>query len=184
MFKIPKSFAILLLIFIFFSGCSGKEDLFAPNGDQRERVPDYVLRNVTHYYYEDGVKKSTIVFESGEYYSDEEELDVENCNYIYYDINGNIKSRGSSDRARVYKGGSLIISEDNVVLISETNNAVLETDYLEWHGNEEQFITDRFVKITRTNGDIITGYGMLADLALSFVTIQKDARGSFTEDRD
>jgi LPS export ABC transporter protein LptC len=186
LFKNPESFAILFLIFVILMGCSGREKggQFAREGDSEERVPDYVFNNVTHYYYEDGVKKTTIMFESGEYYSDEEELSVEKCNYIYYDINGNINSRGSSDRARIYDDGSLIISEDNVVLISETNNAVLETDYLEWHGTEEQFVTDHFVKITRTNGDIITGYGMLADLAISFITIQKDAKGSFIENQD
>jgi LPS export ABC transporter protein LptC len=177
---------VFFLIAVILSGCSGKEreSHGAPVDGSGERVPDYILHNVTHYYYENGIKKSTITFETGEYYSDQEELYVEKCNYIYYDMNGNVKSRGSSDRARIFNNGSLIISEDNVVLVSETNSAVLETDYLEWHGDEESFTTDSFVTITRTNGDIITGYGMVADLAISLVTIQKDAKGSLTENQD
>ena len=186
MFSKHKSLVVLLLMIVSLGGCFSKvkDSLTVQGGDHTERVPDYVIHNVTHYYYENGIKKSKITFESGEYYSDREELNVENCNYIYYDKDGNIKSKGSSDRAQIFKGGSLIISEDNVVLVSETNNAVLKTDYLEWHGDEEQFYTDHFVTITRTNGDIITGYGMLADIALRFITIQKNARGSFTENQD
>jgi LPS export ABC transporter protein LptC len=168
------------------SGClsQGKENQINQNSDSPAPAPDYIFQDVTHYYYEDGIKKTMIMFESGEYYSEGEELYVENCTYIYYDIDGNVNSRGSSDRAKIFNNGSLIISEDNVVIISETNNAVLETEYLEWHADEEQFVTDRFVTVTRTNGDIITGYGMLADLAIRFVTINKDAKGSFKEDQD
>ena len=183
MFNTPRSFGIILLICVSLSGClsKGKESRINQSGDSSGPVPDYIFQNVTHYYYEDGIKKSMIMFESGEYYSEHEELYVVKCNYIYYDIDGTVSSRGSSDRAKIFNNGSLIISEDNVVIISETNNTVLETEYWEWHGDEEQFITDRFVNVTRTNGDIITGYGMLADIAIRFVTINKDAKGSFTE---
>ena len=184
MFNTVRSFGIILLICVSLSGCLNKrkETQINLNGDTLEPAPDYIFQGVTHYYYEDGIKKTMIKFENGEYYSEREELYIENCTYIYYDMNGNVNSRGSSERAKIYNNGSLIISEDNVVIISETNNAVLETEYLEWHGDEEQFVTDRFVTITRTNGDIITGYGMLADLAIRFVTINKDAKGSFIED--
>jgi hypothetical protein len=58
---------------------------------------------------------------------------------------------------------------------------VLETEYLEWHGGQEQFITDRFVTITRTNGDTISGIGLLSDVALRLVTIHKNVKGSFEE---
>jgi LPS export ABC transporter protein LptC len=186
LFNTPRSFGIILLICISLSGClsQGKENQINQNSDSPDPAPDYIFQDVTHYYYEDGIKKTMIMFESGEYYSEGEELYVENCTYIYYDIDGNVNSRGSSDRAKIFNNGSLIISEDNVVIISETNNAVLETEYLEWHADEEQFVTDRFVTVTRTNGDIITGYGMLADLAIRFVTINKDAKGSFKEDQD
>ncbi len=101
-----------------------------------------------------------------------------------YDIDGTINTTGSSDRAKIFDNGALIISEDNVVIISEKNDAVLETEYLEWHGDKDQFITDHFVTITRSNGDIITGYGMVADLAIRFVTIDKNAKGSFIENQD
>ena len=184
MFNTGRSFGIILLICVSLSGClnKGKETRDDHKDDTLEPAPDYIFQDVTHYFYEDGIKKTVVMFESGEYYSEGEELSVEMCTYIYYDINGNVNSRGSSDRARIYNNGSLIVSEDNVVIISETNKAVLETEYLEWHGDEEQFVTDRFVTITRTNGDIITGYGMLADIAIRFITINKDAKGSFIED--
>jgi hypothetical protein len=39
------------------------------------------------------------------------------------------------------------------------------------------------VRITRKNGDTISGRGMVADLALRFITIQSDVKGSFKESR-
>jgi lipopolysaccharide export system protein LptC len=57
----------------------------------------------------------------------------------------------------------------------------LNTEYLEWHGNENQFTTDRFVTITQENGDTISGVGMVADIGLKKVSIKKDVKGSFRE---
>ncbi len=174
---------VLVFLFIVLNGCGGKASRLSEeeSGASRKRIPDYIIHDVTHYYYEGGIKKTEIIFDEGDYYSDEEKLYVENCSFIYYDIDGEINSRGRSERAIVLNNGSIILAEENVVITSETNGAVLETEYLEWHGGQEQFITDRFVTITRTNGDTISGIGLLSDVALRFITIHKNVKGSFEE---
>lgn len=174
---------VLIFLFIVLNGCGGKASRLSEeeSGASRKRIPDYIIHDVTHYYYEGGIKKTKIIFDTGDYYSDEEKLYVENCSFIYYDIDGEINSRGRSERATVLNNGSIILAEENVVITSETNGAVLETEYLEWHGGQEQFITDHFVTITRTNGDTISGIGLLSDVALRLVTIHKNVKGSFEE---
>ena len=177
-----KVYTSLFVVFFFIlSGCDGREknrpvDI---SDIQEKSLPDYVLEDVTHYHYENGILKLEITFEKGKFYSAEDELYVENCTFIYYDINENLLSRGRSKKAKVFSDQSLIIAENEVVIVSEVNGGVLETEYLEWHGQGDQFLTDSPVTITRKNGDIITGIGMVADIALRFVTIQKDVKGSF-----
>jgi len=78
----------------------------------------------------------------------------------------------------LYQDESLLIAEEDVVVISAVNGARLDTEYLEWIGKEDRFSTDRFVTITRENGDILTGMGMDADVALQFITIRKNVKGS------
>ncbi len=146
---------------------------------QEKILPDYALKNVKHYHYEKGILRLEVIFEDGEYYSAEQELHIENCSFLYYDIDETLISRGRSKRARIFSEQSLIIAENDVVIISEVNGGVLETEYLEWHGHEDRFVTDRPVTITRRNGDIVSGKGMIADIALRFVTLESDVRGSF-----
>ena len=177
---------ILILYSFFFVGCSDNEkDRTGEVPDtEEELVPDYSLKEVTHYHYKDGLLRMEITFEEGEFYSDTEELDIDNCNYIYYDIDGTMVSRGRSKEAKVFDNQSLIIAEKDVVIKSEVNGAVLETDYLEWHGTQEQFVTERPVTITRQNGDMISGIGMIADITLRYITIKKDVSGSFSDTQD
>jgi len=143
----------------------------------QENRADYVTRDVVHYSYEHGVLKLKIDFEHGEYYSGQGELLVENCSFVYYDNNGETVSRGSSKRAKLMEGKSILIAEGNVEVVSEINRGKLNTQYLEWHGQEDQFVTPSFVTFTRENGDKLSGTGMIADIGLQVITINRDVRG-------
>jgi LPS export ABC transporter protein LptC len=109
---------------------------------------------------------------------------VENCRFVYYDKEGKVVSRGSSKFAKLFENGNELVAEENVVVISEENGGRLDTEYLEWHGNKNRFSTDRFVIITQKNGDTISGVGMVADIGLKMVTIQKDVKGCFREKKE
>ncbi len=173
-------FAVFLFAFlIFLSGCGNisRHGDSQKNEQSRETLPAYVMKDVTYYYYRDGYLQVKMDFETGEYYMEKEELRIANCTFLYYDINEKILSRGRSKRATIHIDHSLIIAEDEVVIISELNGGVLETDRLEWHGDKEQFITESYVNLTRRKIDSITGKGMVADIALRKVTIKKDVRG-------
>jgi LPS export ABC transporter protein LptC len=177
--------AVYLCIFLLVplvSICgTGDEGAGEASEEDRALIPDYILNDVVHHYYEDGVKKVKIVFETGRYFSVANELLVEKCSFVYYDKKGEVVSRGNSKYARLFSDGTELIAEEDVVVISEENKGRLNTEYLEWHGNENQFTTDRFVTITQENGDTISGVGMVADIGLKKVSIKKDVKGSFRE---
>ncbi len=180
--RIALGYLLLYLLFLIAASfChaagrreSGGKDSPAQNLD----LPDYVLRDVTHYHYESGVLKVKALFDSGSFSRGSEELHVENCSFVYYDSSGSVVSKGSAKEATIFRDRSELIARGEVVVVSEVNGGKLETDYLEWHGTQNQFTTESFVTITRTNGDILQGIGMISDVALRYVTIKKNVRGT------
>jgi LPS export ABC transporter protein LptC len=170
----------ILLFMLVLSGCSQRGGQGADRGKaEPEAVPAYSLEDVTHYQYDDGVLRLKVNFDRGAYYDDRQELRIENCMFVYYDSDGNEVSTGRSRRATIHRESSQLIAEEDVVIVSEVNRGRLETDYLEWRGDESQFVTESYVTITRDNGDTLQGVGMITDMALNYVTIKRDVRGSF-----
>ncbi len=171
-----------MLIMSMISMCSScsqrKGEFTAGSTGNREVLPSYSLEDVTYYQYEAGSLMLKIMFEQGSFYDEQQELRVEKCRFVYYDIYGNMVSTGRSRKAVLYKGRSQLVAEDDVVVISEENGGMLQTDYLEWRGDSAQFVTESFVTITRQNGDTLQGIGMITDVALNYVTIKRDVRGS------
>jgi LPS export ABC transporter protein LptC len=180
----PCTFCAALFLLVL-SGCADgrTERRTAEETGGEIQLPEYVLRGVTHSFYESGVLKLRFDFEKGSYFAGRHELAVVNCAYIYYDSEGNVLSRGRSKRATLMSGGSRLVAEDDVVVVSEVNGGVLKTGRLEWLGEKNQFSTNDFVTVTRVNGDMISGKGMIADLALRVVTIKRNVKGYFKENK-
>jgi hypothetical protein len=115
--------AVYLCIFLLVplvSICgTGDEGAGEASEEDRALIPDYILNDVVHHYYEDGVKKVKIVFETGRYFSVANELLVEKCSFVYYDKKGEVVSRGNSKYARLFSDGTELIAEEDVVVISE-----------------------------------------------------------------
>jgi LPS export ABC transporter protein LptC len=179
----PLCVALTLAV---LSGCAGvrTEKKTAAKTEGEIQLPEYILRGVTHSFYENEVIKVRVNFERGAYFAGRQELAVENCAYIYYDSKGNVLSRGRSRKATLFSGSSRLVAEDDVVVVSEVNGGVLKTARLEWQGEKNQFSTNDFVTVTRVNGDMISGKGMIADLALRVVTIKRNVKGHFRENKN
>jgi LPS export ABC transporter protein LptC len=171
------------LSLLILAGCAAKREgnraAEATGGETQ--LPEYVLRGVTHSLYEGGALKLKVAFERGAYFAGRRELAVEKCTYVYYDSEGNVLSRGRSKRATLFSDGPRLVADGDVVVVSEVNGGVLETGRLEWRGRSNQFTTNDFVTMRRLNGDMISGKGMIADLALRVVTIKRNVKGQFQE---
>ncbi len=177
---------VLCVLFLIaaLTGCSLKTKDRQDSEDPAtvQQLPQYKLHQVTHLHYESGILRFKVVFDRGSFYSDTDELHVENSSFVYYDSYGSILSRGRSKTATLFKNEGQLIAEDDVVVVSEVNGGVLTTDYLEWHGDRSQFTTESFVTITRKNGDILQGIGMVTDVALRYVQVKKDVKGKIKAD--
>jgi LPS export ABC transporter protein LptC len=140
-------------------------------------VPRYSLEQVQHFHYQQGDLRVKVAFEHGEFFSESGELRVEKCSFVYYDSSGAPLSRGSSQRAVLFENRSRLEASRDVEIVSAVNGATLRTEHLVWEGGENRFTTEEEVLITRENGDILQGVGMVADVALNVVTIQRNVHG-------
>lgn len=180
-FPVKRTFIAMLILLFTVSGCSiyekkAKAVRNYPEGEEK-RQSDYVLEGVTHFHYENGILKVLIEFKLGYYYKREDELEMFDCKFKYFNKAGDLVSHGKAESALLYSVKSRLIARGNVVVTSETNGATLKTDELEWDGDEEKFFTESEVEITSKKGDVITGRGMVADIALRFVKIKYNVRG-------
>lgn len=174
-------FLIVLAVMFAISGCTiydkkikGSDGLVDSHENGKS---DYVLEGVTHYHYENGVLKILIEFDEGYYYKNDDKLEMFNCRFEYYEEDGDLASRGEARTAFLYSLKSKLIAIGNVVVVSEKNGTTLKTDELQWDGDSERFNTDSYVEITSRKGDVITGRGMVADIALRFVRIKHNVKG-------
>ncbi len=175
-------FITIFSLFIIFTGCSitgtsekSKEKI--NSGSENKNPPAYILYNVTHKHYEKGKLVVSVNFSRGEYYSKEDLLRADGCSFEYFE-DGEVITTGRSIKADFYVSKSLLIAKGDVVITSVKNKTTLVTDYLEWYGDENIFTTDSEVKITRENGDSISGKGLTADIALKIIRIKHNVRGT------
>jgi LPS export ABC transporter protein LptC len=177
--RVSVSIALLLFATALLFGCERADTQGEYGTNEAGALPTYSLKGVTHFQYENGILRQRVDFDQGDYYEDLQELRIENCRFVYYDCDGTVVSRGHSKKANLFIRESRLVAEEDVVIVSEVNRGRLETDYLEWQGDESRFVTEEFVTITRYNGDILQGIGMITDVALNYVTIKSDVKGSF-----
>jgi len=175
--------SLLLLILLFVTDCkkvvklSSKTSINSNKKYYKQKVPDYIVYDVTHYHYNEGKISVQLKFKKGTYFSDDALLKIENCDFIYYDKNGDVSSKGHANRADLYMQDSYMKAWDDIKVESIKNGAILNTSYLEWNGDNDNFVTDKAVVITQKNGDSISGIGMVTDIALSYATIKKNVKG-------
>lgn len=167
---------VLLLLIPLVLCAAGARNL-ARQPAKEGPLPRYSLEGVQHFHYEQGDLRIKVDFDHGDFFADEGELRIEKCQFVYYDSSGDTLSRGTSEQAVLFENSSRLVAHRNVVIVSEVNGATLRTDHLVWEGKERQFTTDEEVVITRENGDILRGVGMVADVSLNVVTILRNVHG-------
>jgi LPS export ABC transporter protein LptC len=169
--------AVLILLLFVSPVLMGSKPMELPPPETEEERPRYSLNDVLHYHYQDGVLRLEVSFTHGDFFSEAGELRVENCRFVYYDETGAPLSRGNSNRATLFENQSRLVAQDDVVVFSEVNGGTLTTEHLVWEGSESRFTTEEEVVMTRKNGDILQGEGMVADVALNYVVIKRNVHG-------
>jgi LPS export ABC transporter protein LptC len=100
-----------------------------------------------------------------------------------YDAEGAVVSTLVGDSGLIREKAGDLHMYGHVVAVTE-NESRLETDSLYFDPETQLIHTDEFVRITRPNGDTLTGWGFEADRQLTRVTILRQVSGSFQSGKE
>ena len=75
-------FLLTSLIIFSGSGIKSRDESFTSPQSRDTVLPEYILKEVRHYHYEESILRMEASFEEGEYYASSQELYIENCNFV------------------------------------------------------------------------------------------------------
>jgi LPS export ABC transporter protein LptC len=178
MIKSLQTFWLICALSLIIWGCQA-EPAFQYE-EVSDEIPDQEARNITIINsngdlleYQMKAKYIRIFEEKNYTYADTAEI-------ISYDRFGEIETVLTCDQAELDETKNIFIGKGNVVVTSE--NAILETEYLRWNRNTDQFEAKEGVKIIREN-NIMRGQEMRSDAAMSKIEITRvSAEGKLSEE--
>ena len=176
--KSSNYFWLICTLSLLFLGC--QEEPAIQYEETAADIPDQEARNITiinskgdlleYQMQANYIRK----FEQRNYtYADTAEI-------VTYDKAGRVETVLTCDQAELDDAKNIFIGIGNVVVTTE--NAILETEYLRWNRNTDQFAAKNGVKIIREN-NIMRGEEMRSDAAMSKIEITKvSAEGKLSEE--
>jgi len=179
----------LFLIFLFFFSCSRDVEIkyVTDNLTRKERnrkkenVPEIVVHNFKDRCTKDGKLLWKLAADKAYIFSSIKRIRLFDIMLFYYKKDRSIDAFVSSDRGVIGVDDQDLSLFGNVVVKSR-NDTILKTEELHWCDDIKKVFTDKFVYIKKNNGDIITGYGMIADIDLDKVIMKKvDMEGKFND---
>ncbi|MAX80712.1 MAG: LPS export ABC transporter periplasmic protein LptC [Crocinitomicaceae bacterium] len=156
-----KSILVIFTGMLFSCGNTNKEiDEIAM---VEEGFPNETTENATIYYSDSAVVKVKLQAPIiDRYYGEEERSEFpEGVDVEFYDKEGNVDSKITSNWAVQYTKDELMEARDDVVVINKKGEK-LNTEHLVWDRKGKEIYSDAFVKIT-TADEIIYGDGLLSN---------------------
>lgn len=162
------SYVIVLFLPLIFFSCAEKNGLGekAPEKEYPDvEIVDFVTRS-----YKGGKVSWHIKAKKGEIYSSRKITKLFEFNLYNYDDKGSLVSTASALEGILWEDTEDIFLKGSVVLLNE-DKTVLETDTLKFIQKENKIRTRDWVKITRANGDVLRGKGLIGDMGLKKMEI-------------
>jgi LPS export ABC transporter protein LptC len=171
-----KSSMIIFVVILFIAGgLAGCEQRIRPSvveGITAEEMPDQESWNSKIIISNEGVISAIIHAGYIAVFNDKKLTLLEDGVHVdFYNEEGLITSILTSDRGEVDDETQDLSGYGNVIIEGD-DGTILETEEIHWKNETERIHTDVFVKITSPE-EIIQGYGLESDAALSNYTIYR-----------
>lgn len=154
-------YKIICLFICFFVACTEFDDQTSAE-NEIEEFPNQESWNAKMYFTKDGKKRA--ILEAGyiaKYSKKKITLLKEGMQVDFFDIDGNHKSKLTSEEGKVFDGKQDMVAIKNVVVISDNGNH-LYCEELHWKNNEQKIISYVPVMIT-TENDTLYGDSLISD---------------------
>jgi len=165
------SFAVPLLL-LLAAACSdepaataGEPSIFASGADQ-------VMLGVEHYLTRDGIRRGVLHADTAFTYEDASRIELRNLEIEFFDEAGTERGLLSSERGTYLLETGDMTVQGSVELegrLQAGGRSVLETDSLAYDAAANQLATDGRWTLTRPDGTVERGRGLVTDPALQHV---------------
>jgi LPS export ABC transporter protein LptC len=177
----PHSFFVLIVLALLSLcqiGCEREQTQPPPNNNQSSVIrPDAEVMNARVLLYNRGRVTTEILADKILKFEAKDSTFAYVLNVTSFDTAGIKTSSLISDSGIVREASGKMMAFGHVVAYSE-DSTKLETEQLNWDSKADKIQTDAYVRITRPNGDIITGYGLETDQRMNRLKILKQVKGT------
>jgi LPS export ABC transporter protein LptC len=176
-----KRLVVVLALPLILAACNGQPPDRSTAGDaDSASLPDSEVTGATIHLYEGGRITTRIVAERILKFEALDSTVAYVLRVDFLDSTGVKTSELVGDSGIIREDAGILKVFDHVV-VTTTDDKMLETDYLQWNSATDKVESDRFVRFTR--GDqVIRGYGLETDRGLSRVRIIRPVSGPMTID--
>lgn len=182
-------FILPVVLSVYLTGCEREQTQPPPNNNQSSVVrPDAEVMNARVLLYNKGRVTTEILADKILKFESKDSTFAYALDVTSFDTLGAKTSSLISDSGIVREASGKMMAFGHVVAYSQ-DSTKLETEQLNWDAKADKIQTNEHVRITRPNGDIITGYGLETDQRMSRLKILKQVKGTvqdaarFTEDQ-
>lgn len=169
-----KNATVIILLVAVIAGCSKTEfpkEKVAP-GD----IPDASLDDATIILSQDGKQEAVVDAKHIDRWEAKDSTEATTVKIVLYDSLGVGHSTLTGKRGLLREKSAKFAIYGDVVAISK-DSTTLQTQSLFWNPDTKKITTDDYVEIHRKNGDLIKGWGMIADRDLQNIEITRDVSG-------
>ena len=159
-------------------GCSFDKNIFKQpeRAVNKSEIPDREMENFSANSYDSNRKKWELKARKGRMYNRKKVSFLENVELHFYNENQKRSTYVVADFCKLHESTKDVELQSNVVIIA-SNRTRMIGDYFYWDNDKEILSSPQFVKVTREDGSVLTGVGLIADNMLDVITFKSDIRG-------
>jgi LPS export ABC transporter protein LptC len=169
-----KIAVVVSLIALTIFGCSKTE--YPREKEAPANIPDASLDDATIILTQDGKQEAVVDAKHIDRWETKDSTEATTVNIVLFDSIGVEHSTLTAKRGVLRENSAKFTLFGNVVGVSK-DSTILKTQSLYWNPETNKITTEDYVEIHRKNGDLIHGYGMVADRDLQNIEITRDVSG-------
>jgi LPS export ABC transporter protein LptC len=169
-----RAIAIVLLLIAAIAGCSKTE--YPRDKETPANIPDASLDDATIILSQDGKQEAVVDARHIDLWETKDSTEATTVRIVLYDSLGVGHSTLTGRRGLLREKAARFALFGDVVGVSK-DSTILNTQSLNWNPNTKKITTEDYVEIYRKNGDVIRGWGMIADRDLRNIEITRDVSG-------
>jgi LPS export ABC transporter protein LptC len=169
-----KTSVICLIAALSIFGCSKTE--YPREKETANNIPDASLDDATIILTQDGKQEAVVDAKHIDRWESKDSTEATTVKIVLYDSLGVGHSTLTAKRGLLREKSAKFAMFGDVVGVSK-DSTILQTQSLYWNPDTKKITTEDYVEIHRKNGDMIHGWGMIADRDLQNIEITRDVSG-------